>query len=174
MKRAALSLFLSLLSFEPLALAQTKRPAMPKQIAFTHVTVIDATGAPPLPGMTVVITGDRITTIGPAGKVRIPRQAEVVEARGKFLIPGLWDMHTHHEASGEESLPLFIANGVTGTRDMGSDLKFILALRRKIADGVTVGPRMVAAGPMLDDAPEGWPFRLKIRDAAEAREAVRL
>lgn len=174
MKRVPLFLLLSLLCLVPLTLAKTKRPARATQIAFTHITVIDATGSAAKPDMTVVITGNRITAIGSTGKVRVPRRARIVNAEGKFLIPGLWDMHAHHQASGEESLPLFIANGVTGTRDMGSDLEFILSLRRKIAGGVMTGPRIVAAGPMLDNAPTAWPFRLKIGDEVGAREAVRL
>ncbi|HLM57401.1 MAG TPA: amidohydrolase family protein [Pyrinomonadaceae bacterium] len=146
----------------------------PRPLALTRVTVVDATGGPARPDMTVVIEGGRIAAVGRSGGVRIPRGARVVDARGKFLIPGLWDAHTHHQASGAESLPLFVANGVTATRDMGSDLEFILNLRRGVEAGAVPGPRIVAAGPMLDDAPKDWPFRLRVTDAAGARDAVRL
>jgi len=59
--------------------------------------------------MTVVITGNRISAIGETGKVRVPQDAQVVDATGKFVIPGLWDMHVHWDL--KDSLPLFIANG---------------------------------------------------------------
>src|SRR5262249_59308852 len=89
-------------------------PAPP--LVFMHVTVIDATGAPPQPDMTVVISGDRIAEIGLTRHVRVPDEAHVVDATGKFLIPGLWDMHVHWFL--RDFLPLFIANGVTGVRQM--------------------------------------------------------
>src|SRR5262245_55873280 len=90
-------------------------------LAFTHITVIDATGAPAKPDMTVVIANGRISEIGKAGEVRLPAGANEVTATGKFLIPGLWDMHVHtpyNVAHEEGYLPLFIANGVTGIRIM--------------------------------------------------------
>ncbi len=70
--------------------------------------------------MTVVIIGNRITTLGKSGKVKIPTGARVIEGTGKYLIPGLWDMHVH---TGQKEIffPLYIANGVTGVRDMGGD-----------------------------------------------------
>ena len=95
--------------------AQDSRPA---PLVFTHVTVVDANDEPPEPDMTVVVTGDRITALGKTGKVTVPKDAQVVDATGKYLIPGLWDMHVH--LHGKEVLfPLFIANGVTGVRQMG-------------------------------------------------------
>lgn len=63
-------------------------------LAFTHVTVIDMTGAPPKADMTVVVSGNRIITIGPTGNARIPREAQIIDATGKFLIPGLWGICT--------------------------------------------------------------------------------
>src|SRR5207248_10580167 len=81
-------------------------------LAIAGVTVIDATGAPARPGMTVVVTGDRITAVGKSGEVRVPEGARVVDGEGKYLIPGLWDMHVHTAAP--SYLPLYLANGVTG------------------------------------------------------------
>jgi imidazolonepropionase-like amidohydrolase len=74
---------------------QTHEQPQPTSVAFTHVTVIDATGSPAKANMTVVITGDRIAAIGRTGSVSLPDGARVVAATGKFLIPGLWDMHSH-------------------------------------------------------------------------------
>jgi urease alpha subunit len=90
-----------------------------RSLVLTHVTVIDATGAAAKPDMSVVISGGRIVGLGKAGRVRLPKDALVVNASGKFLIPGLWDMHVH-EWNKEVFFPLFIANGVTGVRDMFS------------------------------------------------------
>src|SRR5438552_4671173 len=100
----------------PLLLARPAQNSQPKPLVLTHVMVIDATGAPANSDMTVVISGDRITEIGKTQKVRLPTGAQVIDATGKFLIPGLWDMHVHWYL--KDYLPLFIANGVTGVRLM--------------------------------------------------------
>ncbi|MGC1644517.1 MAG: hypothetical protein WA741_01705, partial [Candidatus Sulfotelmatobacter sp.] len=97
-----------------------------KPLVLSHVTVIDVAAGRVKPGMTVIITGDRIEAVGPSGSVSTPGNALVVDATGKFLIPGLWDAHYHlaHEFSAnwarEVSLPLLVANGITGVRDMGA------------------------------------------------------
>ena len=140
-------------------------------IAVTDVTVIDVERGARLSGVTVVTANDRIASIGRSAV--IPPGATRVNGRGKFLIPGLWDMHSHHQAAGVQSLELFLANGVVGTRDMGSDADFILPLRDRIARGEEAGPEIVAAGPILDDRPPDWPFRRRVRNAEEARAAVR-
>lgn len=122
-----------------------------KALVFSHITVIDATGASARPDMTVVITGDRITQLGPTGKVKVPGDAQVVDARGKFLIPGLWDMHVHLDRVGEGGLPLFIANGVTSVRDMGGgDFAQIRVWRERITRESLLGPRIKASGPILE------------------------
>ena len=84
------------------------------------MTVIDATGRDPEPDMTVIVEGDRIVAVGPWRKTHIPRKAVVVDGTGKFLIPGLWDMHVHgaSDARAPWSHLLFLANGVVGVRDM--------------------------------------------------------
>lgn len=135
------------------------------------VTVVDVAGGRLVPNQTVAIAGEAIVNVTPARCANA--RERVVDGRGKFLIPGLWDMHAHNQASGEESLELYLANGVVGARDMGSDLEFILPLRDRIRRGEVNGPELVAAGPILDDAPPDWPFRRRVRTAQEAREAVR-
>jgi hypothetical protein len=89
-------------------------------------------------------------------------------------MPGLWDMHAHMESSGGSALQLYVANGVTGIRDMGSALDIILELRDATSSGRILGPRIVAAGPILDDAPEGWPGRMRVRTAEDGRSAVQM
>ncbi len=104
----------------------------------------------------------------------VPADAQVIDGQGKFLIPGLWDMHAHIQGNEKAWLPLYIANGVTGIRDMGADLDFILDIREATSSGRTLGPRIVAAGPILDDAPGDWPLRIRVRNADEGRAAVQL
>jgi imidazolonepropionase-like amidohydrolase len=151
--------------------ASTPGPAeRPDLIAITNVTVIDVAAGVGRPGMTVVADHERILSVAPGA--RAPSGARRIDGTGRYLIPGLWDMHAHHQATGVESLPVFVANGVLGTRDMGSDADFILPLRDRVKAGEVLGPRIVAAGPMLDDAPEGYPWRLTVKTAAEAVAAV--
>jgi imidazolonepropionase-like amidohydrolase len=143
-----------------------------KSLAITGVTVIDATGAPARPDMTVVITGDRITAIGKPGEVGLPEGATVVDSKGKYLIPGLWDMHVH--TADPSFLPLYLANGVTGVRDMHAlDPDAIFGLRKQVQEGKQPGPRVVAAGPLVDGPKPFVPGSLVAADAVEGREAVR-
>jgi hypothetical protein len=88
-------------------------------LALTHVTVIDCTGAPAQPNSTVVVAQGQITAVGLTDAIKIPAGTRVVDATGKFLIPGLWDMHGHLTDATEDAFPLLIMNGVTGVRDMG-------------------------------------------------------
>jgi imidazolonepropionase-like amidohydrolase len=144
----------------------------PEVIAVAGVTVIDTINGRAVPGQTVTIRNGTIVSVTAAdGQLQ---GAQRIDGRGKFLIPGLWDMHTHHQMTGEASLPLYVANGVTGTRDMGGDLDFVLDLRRRSASGGVLGPRIVASGPILDDRPQEWPFRLTIKTGEDARKAVQL
>ena len=147
-------------------------------IVLTHVTVIDTTGGPAQPDMTVVIDGDRITRVDKKHHAKIPKTASEIDATGKYLIPGLWDMHVHTffgnwiPGGREVTLPLFIANGITGVRDMGSELDLILAARKEIAEGKLVGPRMVVAGPMLDGPKTQFPASIAITTPEDGRRAV--
>jgi len=138
-------------------------------LVITHVTVIDATGAPAHPDMTVVITGNRISEIGNSGKIRAPKNAQVVNATGKFLIPGLWDMHVHWQE--KDYLPLFIANGVTGIRIMWG-FPMHHQWRREIEAGQLLGPHMLIASPIVDGPKPIWPGSIAVANASEARQAV--
>ncbi|HEV2129541.1 MAG TPA: amidohydrolase family protein [Longimicrobiaceae bacterium] len=124
--------------------------AQTSSFAITNVAVIDASGAPHRPGMTVVVTGRRIAALGRTGTVEVPRGARVIDGAGKYLIPGLWDMHVHLSYVGRHALPLFLANGVTGVRDMGGDFAQVAAWRDSIAVGHLLGPRIKAAGPIVE------------------------
>jgi imidazolonepropionase-like amidohydrolase len=152
-----------------LLLASGRSDPEQKALVLTHVTIIDITGGAPKPDMTVVITGARITDLGEAGKVSVPQGGKEIDAGGKFLIPGLWDMHVHWY--GRDTLTLFTANGVTGIRQMfgTSDL---LRWRDEIAKGSLQGPRMVVASPIIDGPQPVWPGSISVRDEAEGRKAV--
>jgi imidazolonepropionase-like amidohydrolase len=130
--------------------------AAPSQIAITHVTVINPGTSTVQSNRTVVIIGDRITAVSDASHWQSKQGTRVIDGTGRYLIPGLWDMHVHSAfgdwfpGGREIILPLFIANGVTGVRDMGGDLPVLFAWRKQIAAGEIIGPRMVVSGPMLD------------------------
>jgi hypothetical protein len=149
----------------------------------TGVNIVDIVTGDILPDRSVTIAGQRIVSVtspqrAAAGRATpkpdSPRRAKAgtVDGRGKFLIPGLWDMHAHMQAAGPAWLQLYVANGVTGIRDMGSDLDIILKMREATASGLTLGPRIFAAGPILDDAPGDWPSRLRVKTADDGRAAV--
>ncbi len=154
------------------ALPVRAEDAPAKSLAITGVTVIDATGAPARLDMTVVVTGDRITAIGKPGEVGVPEGAQVVDVKGKYLIPGLWDMHVH--TANPSFLPLYLANGVTGVRDMHAlDPDAIFGLRKQVQEGKHPGPRVFAAGPLVDGPKPLVPSSLVAANATEGREAVR-
>ncbi len=113
-------------------------------IAITGGTLIDGTGAAPLPNATVLIRDGRIVAVGPRAQVKIPKQANVVDAAGKFILPGLWDMHAHFEQV--EWGPIYLAAGVTTVRDCGNEFEFITAVRDAVAQGRGLGPRLLMAG----------------------------
>lgn len=158
----------------PPSLGQPALHSTRQTLAFTHVTVIDATGAPPLGDMTVVIEGDQITGLAKTGRVTVPRGSRVVDAKGKFLIPGLWDMHAHISYS--HFLKLNIANGVTGLREMGgspAEFEAVREQRKRIAEGELLGPRIVAAGIVVDGPRQmSRPKSLYVTGDREGREAV--
>jgi imidazolonepropionase-like amidohydrolase len=140
--------------------------------AFTHVEVIDATSPTPRHDRNVIVEGQRIVAEGPADSTAVPRGARVIEARGKYLIPGLWDMHVHTVMpGGRDVLPLYIANGVTRVRDMAGDWAQLTAWRREIAAGTIIGPRILASGPYLEGGDVPIPHLL-VRKPEDAQPAV--
>ena len=151
-------------------LAQTSRPVAP--LVIRDVTVIDCTGSKPQPEMAVVIRSGRIAELGKAAQVKLPKDARVIDGRGKFLIPGLWDMHGHLTDAGESALSQLIENGVTGVRDLGGDLEQVRRWRREIEQSKRIGPHIVAAGPLLD-GPTKSKWHVVANNEAEARAMVR-
>jgi imidazolonepropionase-like amidohydrolase len=147
-------------------------------LAITHVNLIDATGAPVQTDMTVIVQGKEILQLGKSGSTIVPKAAKVVDGRDKYLIPGLWDIHVHEIFGAwlpedEKITPLlFVANGVTGVRDMGGDLEPLKKWRARIAEGQLLGPRMIISGPMLDGPVPQFPSSAPVKDAADGRRIV--
>jgi imidazolonepropionase-like amidohydrolase len=154
----------------------------PSATVITHATVLNPGTSSVQRNRTVVITGDRITSVSDTEKFQLPQNARVIDATGQYLIPGLWDMHVHSAfgdwfpGGRDIILPLFIANGVTGVRDMGGDIPVLMEWRKEIASGQIVGPRMVISGPMLDAyLPNGklrFPSSIAVSTPAMAVAAV--
>jgi len=156
------------------------RSAESGALAFTHVTVIDTSGGAARADQTVVISGGKITAVGRSATVRPPKGARTIDASGKFLIPGLWDMHVHIAGINADPawsksviLPELIAYGITGVRDMGGDLDVLLAWRREIEAGTLTGPHIVAGGPMLVPRGKKNAEQYPVANADEARAAVK-
>ncbi|MBX9585472.1 MAG: hypothetical protein K2X87_34630 [Gemmataceae bacterium] len=147
--------------------------ADPGPVVFTGVTVVDVEAGKLVPGRAVVVAGPKIVAVGAADGFAPPPGATVVPAAGKYLIPGLWDMHVHHEFPWPGPLDLALANGVTGVRDLNGE-PFVLAWRDEIAAGKRRGPRIVASGKYLDARRNGEPPGRTNADTPErGREIVR-
>ena len=153
----------------------TSASSASSSLVFTHATVIDVRTGHVLRDQSVVITGGRITALSP--RAEIPANAQVVDATDKFVIPGFWDMHAHALWSTDQikrMFDLFLANGITSIRDMRSPLPVseTLGWRTKIANGTVLGPRIFAAGKLVDGPKPVWPGSVAVGSEEEAREAV--
>lgn len=146
----------------------------PAPVAITHAAVIDVETGRTLRDQTVVVRGNRIERVGPAAGVAVPAGARVVDGRGKYVIPGMWDMHVHAAFPQFEGLfmPLLAANGVTGAREMFSRIDWVDSTRARIRRGELVGPRIVGSGHIVDGSPPMLPGAVVARDAAEGRRVV--
>jgi imidazolonepropionase-like amidohydrolase len=176
------SLFVVL--FTAFLLAITGLPAaaqhwnLDNTLVITDVNVVDVRTGEIRPDQIVILEFNRITSVGPRKSTRYPRNAPSVNAKGGYLIPGLWDMHVHLKfgewfpLAQEISLPLFVANGITGVRDMGSDLEFIQDWRNEIEGNRLLGPRIYTSGPMLDGPKPRFPSSVAITTPEDGRRAV--
>jgi imidazolonepropionase-like amidohydrolase len=122
-------------------------PSLAQSVAIRGVTVIDVKAGAALRDVNVLVRDGRIVSVDRAAP---PAGATVVEGRGKYLIPGLWDMHVHLSWTTSSALPLLVAHGVTSVRDLGSSLPELDAWRTRIEDGTIPGPRIARVGPILN------------------------
>lgn len=158
-------------------------------VALRDVTVVDVKDGSLHAQQTVLIVGNRISAVGPADQISMPRDADVLDAAGGFLIPGLWDMHVHSVANialdmavssvaaMDWHFPLFLAWGVTGVRNMNDgtgdlSLELTNSVKRRLATGQLQGPRFLANGPSIDGDPPLGSNSAVVRTAQEARAAV--
>ena len=156
----------------------TPLPAQSSTFVLTDVNVVDVRTGEIRPDQVVIIEGNRIREVGPRKSTRYPRNAPAANAHGGYLIPGLWDMHVHlvfgdwFPDAEDISLPLFVANGITGVRDMGSELSVVQRWRDQIEGGELLGPRIFTPGPMLDGPKPRFPSSLAIATPEDGRKAV--
>ena len=159
-------------------------PTTPPSLAITQVTVIDTANGSARADMTVVIGSNRVMELGKSDVVVLPKAISVVDGRGKFLLPGLWDMHVHLFNNSDQAgtnnseylFPLLVANGIVGVRDMWTDPEDIEVARqwnRDIEAGTLVGPRVIVSSRIVDGEPPTHPNSLVVRTADEGRDAVR-
>ena len=146
-----------------------------------NVTIVDVTTGRLQPRKTIVVEGNRIARIEDA--TASTHAAATLDGTGMFVIPGLWDMHVHayftndtakFHSTSEVMLPLFVVNGITGVRDLGSNLDATLGARDSIAAHKLIGPRMLVSGPMLDGPTTRYAAAIKVANDSEARAAVRM
>lgn len=139
-----------------------------RSIVFTHANVFDAEAGKILKDQNVVVAGNRIQSVGPAGTLRV-EDSEVIDATGKTLLPGLWDMHAH---VGDNDGLLNLAAGVTTVRDLANDTDTLLARRKRIEEKKEIGTRIVIAGFMDGPGPFQGPTKVLVSTDEEARAAV--
>lgn len=160
-----------------------------QSIVFTNVTIIDVRDGAAVPAMTVVISGERILDVGQFSTTEVPAGAKVINASGKYLIPGLWDMHSHTwnaEDTRNTVFPLDIAHGIVGIRNMCGDCRGnnldcidratyegIVAIKKEVEEGKVIGPRIYNASTFLDGRNSTKKEALIITSPAQAREVVR-
>lgn len=161
----------------------------PADVAIRGTAVVDVEHGAVLVGQTVLVRGNRIVAVGPDDAIQASPATAVVEAEGKFLIPGLWDMHVHSVRDvGPDDfgssipnhtwhLPLLLAHGVTGVRNMNdaaadATLGLSNSVKRRLAVGELVGPRLLISGLVDGDPPLGT-NPIVVRNEAEARAVVR-
>jgi cytosine/adenosine deaminase-related metal-dependent hydrolase len=150
-----------------LAKTLAHKPTVP--LAFVHANLFDSDKASVHPNSTVIITGNKITALGDDGKVTIPQGAEVIDATGKTLMPGLWDMHVH---LGPNDGLLNMAAGVTSVRDLANDTDRLLEMRSKFDSGAEIGPRVVMAGFIDGRGPYAGPTKVFADSEQEAKDAI--
>ena len=148
------------------ARALRRAPAGP--VVIEHANLFDAEHMTMRPGTTVIFAQQRIVAVGPDGSLSIPANAEHIDAAGRALLPGLWDMHTHPDL---DSGPLFLAAGITSIRDMAAETD--KPARLHVFDtNEALGPRVVFAGIIDGRGPFQGPTKTLVSTEAEARKAV--
>ncbi|HEY7096456.1 MAG TPA: amidohydrolase family protein [Terriglobales bacterium] len=167
---------LTLILWSPAFAQDPSSPASPnKTMAIVGGTLIDVHTGEEIQNSVILVRGQRVLQVGVAGKQEIPRDAEIVDAHGKWIIPGLIDMHAHVSMDDSDQLPLrlYLANGVTTVRDPGGYVTLSRMLKEHIEAGRRIGPRVFFCGNILDGKPPVFPSSSLLADTPErARSAV--
>jgi hypothetical protein len=150
-----------------LAQRLTQKPS--GDVIFTHANVFDSTTGKVLREQRVLIRGNRIVAVEPMSDKATDESARVIDATGKMVLPGMWDMHVH--VQGSDPL-LCIACGVTTVRDMANDIDELAARRKRIESGEEIGPRIITAGFIDGPGPYQGPSKILAATDAEARAYV--
>ncbi|MGB9122770.1 MAG: amidohydrolase family protein [Candidatus Angelobacter sp.] len=150
-------------------LAQTLAHKPKAPLVFVHANLFDSESAQMFPNRTVVITGDKITAVGADGQVPLPKNAETIDAAGKTLMPGLWDMHVHVQPG--DGL-LHMSCGVTSVRDLANDTDALMQMRSRFDAGTEIGPRIVMAGFIDGRGPYQGPTKVFADTEEEAKTAI--
>ena len=170
-----LSMISTVIAFFTVSAALFAQQPIPSgSLAIQHVTILNVETGTRSPDQTVVVTGNKITAAGPAEKIKIPNGARVVDGSGKFLMPGIWDMHAHALRLMNRALPLAVAFGITGIRDMGSTIEQVGEARTRVSNGEITAPRMFLSGPPLNGVPDrpGFPPGQMVKTPEEGRQIV--
>jgi imidazolonepropionase-like amidohydrolase len=134
-------------------------------------TIIDGRGGAPIKNGVVVIAGDKIARVGSKNEVKYPPTAEIIDVTGKFILPGLIDLHVHYfDWMGE----LFLVNGVTSIKDLGNDIEWISAISGEVEKGSVRGPRIFYVGNGLDAPPPAREHHVGLDHPEMAKRAVTL
>jgi imidazolonepropionase-like amidohydrolase len=150
-------------------LANTLTRKQTRPLVFKNANLFDSETGKTLQRSTVVVVGNRIKAVGREGEVEVPANAEIVDATGKTLMPGLWDMHVH---IGPGDGLMHLAAGVTSVRDLANDTDALLALKSKIETNAEIGPRILMSGFMDGRGPYAGPTKVLVDTEAEARAAI--
>ena len=150
-----------------LILALTRPPAPAPPLAIVHATVVPMDAERKLERHTILVQDGRIAWLGPDSSAEVPSDARVIDATGRWVVPGLADMHVH---AGAGDFPAFVANGVTTIREMNGTSEH-LALRTALREGRILGPSMLVTGPLIAGQEQRWRHALA-RTPAEGRALV--
>jgi imidazolonepropionase-like amidohydrolase len=156
---------------------QVKLAGSSDALVLTNVSVIDTRHGLTLPNMTVVVKNGMIQAVAKIGLIDSRHNTRVINGTGKYVIPGLWDMHVHNAGGAAKPwdekviFPLYLANGITGIRDMGGDPTLLQSQRKRTESGEVLGPHMVIAGPFLNRG-KSDAQTMGVNSPAEARQAV--
>lgn len=141
--------------------------------AIAHVNIVDAEAGIVRPDETIVLHGNTISKVVPSKDLTSSASLKVIDGSGKFVIPGLWDMHVHFRDA-KRDLKMDVANGVLGVRNMGGTITEVFGWRYAVAHGEQVGPRVVGCGPIIDgpNSCSNPQFTISVTTAVEAQQTV--